>query len=120
VESGVVKLIFNNLSTFREQDDMLAEVYGFQGLYMNLPFLIDCINTLNTIIMYGYGSKGGNTLNIFYESFDSENVEKLRQVLENLFEDKNELKSQMKRAYVKAYTEIGVNFSRKNYRLIFI
>lgn len=108
MENGVVKLIFNNLSAFREQDDTLAEVYGFQGLYMNLPFLTDCINTLHTIIMYGYGSKGVNTLNIFIDAFDRENVEKLRLVLENLFEDKNELKSQINRTYVKAYTDTNV------------
>ena len=81
---------------------------------MNLPFLIDCLNTLQTIMMYGYGSKGSNTLNIFIDSFDRENVEKLRLVLENLFEDKIELKSQMNRAYIKAYTDIGVSFSKIN------
>ncbi len=109
VEDGLIKLIFNTLGYFKEQDDVLAASYGFQGFYLNLPYLIDCLHILNTIIQSGYGSKSVYTLNLFVEYFEHECVDRLRQLLEVLFEDKVELKSQINRSYMKNYSELGVS-----------
>ena len=108
VEDGLIKLIFNTLAYFKEQDDVLAACYGFQGSYLNLPYLIDCLHVLNSVIQSGYGTKGGHTLNMFVEYFEHECVDRLRQVLEILFEDKVELKSQINRSYIKTYAPDGV------------
>jgi len=107
VEDGLIKLIFNTLTYFKEQDDVLAACYNFQGSYLNLPYLIDCLHLLNSVIQSGYGTKGLNNLNMFVDYFEYECVDRLRQVTEALFEDKTQLKSQINRSYIKSYTQDG-------------
>jgi hypothetical protein len=95
-------LIFFNLSNFRELDEILLEAYNYQRYYMNLPFLIDCLSILNTILQKGV-SKSTSNANLFADYFDRENIDKLQVLVEELFEDPFELKSQINRSYVKTH-----------------
>ena len=58
--------------------------------------------------MAGAVSKSGGSLNIFADYFDRECTDRLQAAIESLFEDRRELKSQIKRSYIKKYSEVGV------------
>ncbi len=69
---------------------------------MNLPFLIDCIAILNTILIKGV-SKSTSNANLFVDYFDRDNIDKLQVLVDDLFIDSYELKAQINRSYVKTH-----------------
>ena len=74
ISNNAVKVIFNNLSCFKEYDPVLAEVYGNMNATYNMMYFYDCLETLNNILMNG---APGDTTGTVIDSYDRECISKL-------------------------------------------
>lgn len=79
-----MKVIFNNLVSFKEYDQILAEVYGYMNATYNMMYFYDCLETLNNILLTGIsGDPSGKII----ECFDRECVGKLEVLIDLIATD---------------------------------
>ena len=50
MEQNIVRIIFNALNTFKENDEIFQYLYNYKDTIPNFSFLEDCLNTLIIIL----------------------------------------------------------------------
>ena len=99
IKAGAVKVIIANLYKFAEQDEILRKVYNFEGCYYNVPYLLDCLNTLDVILSGRATPKSEGVLGVLIDQLDKEAVSIL--IVETFIKEQLEFDPQ----YMKIETE---------------
>lgn len=117
MEQNIVRIIFNALNTFKENDEIFQYLYNYKDTIPNFSFLEDCLNTLIIILEKGSTLGAGNT-NQFISYFDLDCLEKLKTCLSSLCEKDKENKIFFKKNIIYKNRSLSVNILWVLYKII--
>lgn len=107
VDQNIVRLIFQSITNFKENDDIFQILYNFKEQILNFSFLEDCLMTLIAILEKG-NTFGGGSNNQFIKHFDFDCLEKFRTCLSSLFDKEKENKIFFKKSIIYRNRTISV------------
>jgi len=85
---GVMKTIFSNLSSFKDYDKVLKDIYGYLEPTYNFAFLTDSLRVLNNLMTTTTGLINVNEfVNELAQQLELPNFEKFRAMMELFFND---------------------------------